>query len=48
MKGLKKCGDLAALLAVTPLWIFHAPLYHVEGDMTCPSAQMGTFWGVVP
>lgn len=26
VKGLRKCGELAALLAVTPLWIFHAPL----------------------
>lgn len=28
MKGLRKCGELAALLAVRPLWIFHSPLHH--------------------
>lgn len=28
VKGIRKCGELAALLAVTPLWIFHAPLSH--------------------
>lgn len=28
VKGLRKCGGLAALLAVTPLWICHALLSH--------------------
>lgn len=48
MKGPGKCGELAALLAVTPLGIFHAPLYHGRRDFTCPWAQMGTFWGSCP
>lgn len=44
VKDLRKC-ELAALLAVTLLWVFHAM---VEGDITCPPAQMGTFWASCP